>query len=82
MSARTHQAILFKPALEAAIATAGQVGAVGLNVARNGTIMGILLDPRHSDTAAVTAYLRPWLPELARLYCARLVGGGARVSAG
>ena len=82
ISARAHQAILFKPALEAVIALARQVGGLGVNVAHSGTVMGLLLDPRRSDTPAIVAYLQPRLPGLTLLYCTRLVDGGARICIG
>ncbi len=81
ISARAHQDILYKPALEEVIGLARQVGAVGVNVGHSGTVIGILLDPRHADRDAAVAYLRPRLRGAALLHCTRLVDGGGRMDA-
>ncbi|MBI4331338.1 MAG: hypothetical protein HY673_08665 [Chloroflexi bacterium] len=81
LSAVANQSILFKPHLEKAITVAKEVGAAGVNVGHSGTVIGILLDRRVSDTQAVILYVARKLPELKILFSARLVGGGKRVLA-
>lgn len=44
LSAIAHQRVLFKPQLPAALDFARQVGAVGVNVAHSGAVIGVLLD--------------------------------------
>lgn len=47
MSARANQAILFKPHLEDVIKIALDSGAVGVNAAHSGTVIGVLFDKRY-----------------------------------
>jgi len=44
MSALAHQRVLFKPQLPAVLEFAHQIGAVGVNVAHSGAVIGVLLD--------------------------------------
>lgn len=77
LSAQAHQTILYKPALDATLALARQVGAVGVNVGHSGTVIGILLDPRRSDTGAVAGFVKKRLEQVVLLFVTRLVNGGA-----
>lgn len=80
LSARAHQRILYKPQLETVIALARDVGALGVNVAHSGTVIGLLLDPAQADGPATVAYLTTHLPDLESISLHRMVGGGPRFS--
>lgn len=81
LSALAHQAILPKPALPDAMAVAREVGALGVNVAHSGTVIGILIDAC-DDLAGLARCVQERLPALRLLFSTRLVGGGARHHAG
>lgn len=78
LSARTHQRILRKPQLETVIGLAKEVGALGVNVAHSGTVIGLLLDPNQADGHAMAAYLAAHLPGLESISLNRMIGGGPR----
>jgi len=78
LSARTHQALLFKPALDHALALGSEVGAVGVCVGHSGTVIGLLLDPAHTNATRAAEYIQPRLRGLQLLAVTRLVGGGIR----
>ncbi|MBI4288858.1 MAG: GHMP kinase [Chloroflexi bacterium] len=80
VSALANQSILHKPQLEPVMLLARQAGALGVNVAHSGTVIGVLLEAGKHDVSNVTAFLRANLPGLEKVYTARLVGGGARPS--
>lgn len=77
LSARAHQALLPKACLEPVLALAREVGAVGVNVAHSGTLLGILLDPRRTPAAEAQPFLEARLGSTLR--AARVVGGGVSV---
>jgi len=56
------------------------VGALGVNVAHSGTVIGLLLDPSHADGLATVAYLTAHLPGLESISLNRMVGGGPRLA--
>ena len=80
LSARVHQRILYKPQLEAVIGLAREVGALGVNVAHSGTVIGLLLDPGQADGPAMAAYLAAHLPGLESISLNHMVGGGPRLA--
>jgi L-threonine kinase len=80
LSARIHQRILHKPQLETVISLAREVGALGVNVAHSGTVIGVLLDPGHADGPTMVAYLATHLPGLESISLNRMVGGGPRLA--
>lgn len=77
LSALAHQRILYKERLGEVLRLAREVGAVGVNVAHSGTVIGVLLDPTESSAAEVRPYLEARLG--GALWRARLVGGGTQV---
>lgn len=79
ISARVNQEVLFKPQLEKAQSLAREVDALGISVGHSGTVIGILLDSKKSDTKAVAAYLAKKLDDLELLFSCSLVGGGGRL---
>ena len=80
LSARLNQRILFKPQLEKVIGLSREVGAVGVNVAHSGTVIGVMLDPAVHDIDEVASYLRARLHGLKKIYFASAIGGGVRIS--
>ena len=76
LSALANQRILFKPQLEAVLAAAEEVDALGVNVAHSGTVLGVLLDSRLHDAQDVRAWLETRLPGLNFAISCRLTGGG------
>ena len=76
ISALANQEILHNRNLDAAMALARDAGAVGVNVAHSGTVIGLLLPDsgRHAESAAALARQR--LPCLESVMQCRIVGGG------
>ncbi len=77
-SALANQRVLFKPDLEAVMALAEEIGALGVNVAHSGTVIGVLLEPRRDDATGVATWMRQRLPQLHAATHCRLIGGGCR----
>jgi L-threonine kinase len=78
ISALANQAILAKPSLPAVAAIAARHGAVGVNTAHSGTVIGVLFPGRPAPAVADacrTAVVRA-CPELRFLQQARLIAGG------
>ena len=82
LSALVHQQVLFKPHLEAVLELSEQLGAVGINVAHSGTVIGLLLpdEPQLAKRAASLALRQ--LPDLESVLCSRIVGGGVSSTTG
>jgi len=76
VSALTHQQILPKPQLGSVLAFAHQVGAVGVNVAHSGTVLGILFADDPERVAYVATRVQSRLAGIEAMRCHRLVGGG------
>ncbi len=77
ISARANQAILYKPCLEALIEIGEKYGAVGINVAHSGTVMGILFDNTDlSDRKDCIQAVISQCPELNYLNTAKIISGG------
>lgn len=77
LSARSHQTILGKPGLEEFIALAREAGAVGVNVAHSGTVLGLLFDARDNRLREAETVLRRQFNGWPVLSC-RVVGGGVQ----
>ncbi|TEU21862.1 MAG: hypothetical protein E3J21_01435 [Anaerolineales bacterium] len=56
------------------------VGALGVNVAHSGTVIGLLLDPSQADGPAMAAYLAAHLSGLESISLNWMVGGGPRLT--
>ena len=76
LSARANQEILYKPQLEAVIELAETVGAVGVNVAHSGVVIGMLFPDTDADLDATVALVREKLPGLKQVFLCHIVGGG------
>ena len=74
-SALAHQAVLPKPQLPTVLALGQTAGAVGVNVAHSGTVMGLLFDG-NTDRSAAEDEARKRFPDLTAVHDRRLIGGG------
>lgn len=75
-SAAANQQLLYKPQLDAVLRLADELGAVGVNAAHSGTVLGMLfLD---DNDIAENAVSKAWesLFGIHRIYNRRIVGGG------
>ncbi|GFP27503.1 GHMP family kinase ATP-binding protein [Candidatus Hakubella thermalkaliphila] len=79
MSATINQKYLAKPLFEPVLNLAQVRGALGVNVAHSGTVMGILCDPEKTETAELLTDLYHLLPPGVKVRWKKLVAGGARV---
>ena len=74
----SNQKLLYKPQLDAVLRLSDDVGALGVNAAHSGTILGMLFE----DDPELTRYAvsRAWseLPGLRQTYDRRIVDGGIR----
>lgn len=77
LSARAHQAVLPNPLWEQVAALAPTCGALGVNAAHSGTVLGLLFDRRRADLAGARAWLERRLGLPVRTL--ELVGGGVTV---
>lgn len=77
VSARANQAILYKPCLETMIKVGKKHGAVGVNVAHSGTVIGILFDSTNlsGHDECVQAVIEQ-CPDLSYLITAKIISGG------
>ena len=78
ISARASQAVLPKPELVAVLKFAENVGAVGVNVAHSGTVIGVLLDARERMSKSVFHRAKQTFPQAESVHHFRLLGGGVR----
>lgn len=78
LSARAHQAVLPNPLWELGTAVAREVGALGVNVAHSGVVLGLLFDARRADMAALRRFVerKTGLP----VRVLHLVPGGVRAA--
>lgn len=81
LSALCNQKILFKKELEEVISTSYKMGAVGVNVAHSGVVLGVLLPPNYSEIENLKK-------EIIKIYKGnkelnfsetKLIGGGGRI---
>lgn len=77
ISALANQTILFKPSLEGIIELSQRFGAVGVNVAHSGTVVGVLFDKRSSNQilACKTAICKTY-SNTTFLYNVKIISGG------
>ena len=78
ISAQACQKVLAKPQLSQVMEFAASVGAVGVNVAHSGTIIGVLLDARQRRGLSVFRQAKQTFPWLEAIHHFRLLGGGLR----
>jgi L-threonine kinase len=78
MSAKAHQVILANPLLEPALDLAQEVGALGVCRAHSGTVLGLLLDPRRTESRHVQALAVKRFNHGIHVASSSLVSGGPR----
>ena len=76
ISAQASLEVLPKPRLSDVMAFAEEVGAVGINVAHSGTIIGILLDARPRRGKSTFRRAQQAFPDAEKVHHFRLLGGG------
>lgn len=77
-SARLQQSILPKPGLERWLTLAQETGALGVNAAHSGTLIGLLYRPQ-VDRGGIEGFLRSRVDGIARAGWTRSINGGVRV---
>lgn len=83
LSALANQHILYKPCLNTIIKLMEDYGAVGVNTAHSGTVIGLLFPGEKADgLEACTVAVRQACPELEFLRTARLIPGGLTLLGG
>ena len=80
VSAIANQQVLFNPHLESTLELAAQTGAVGVNVAHSGTVIGMLFADDAPVVERAAALAREQLPDLQWLRHSRMVRGGVKLS--
>ncbi len=77
-SSQASQQVLFKPRLPDVAEFAKSVGAVGVNVAHSGAIIGVLLDATERRGKSVFRKAQDTFPKAEAIYHFRLLGGGVQ----
>lgn len=80
LSAIANQAILYKPCLETVINLAKQYGAIGVNAAHSGTVLGVLFrsDQLNHYDDCIQA-IQNSCPEISFIKTVQLISGGLRI---
>ena len=78
LSAAAGQQVLFKPRLPDVIKFADSVGAVGVNVAHSGAVIGVLLDATERRGKSTFRRAQAAFPEAEAIHHLRLLGGGVQ----
>ncbi len=78
LSALTYQAVLPKPQLPTVLSLAQDAGAVGVNVAHSGTVIGLLFRDDSDRTAWAATEASKRLPNLTAIHNCKLIGGGVQ----
>ncbi len=76
ISAEANQQVLFNPHLDAVREFSRQVGAVGVNAAHSGTVLGLLFQEDSALADRATELAMRELDGLESAMCRRIVGGG------
>lgn len=83
LSAVANQTILYKPCLDKVIEIAGRYGAVGVNAAHSGTVLGILFSASEmSQMSSCITTVSAACPGIAYWRTVELIGGGLTVVEG
>ncbi|MBF8299379.1 MAG: kinase [Dehalococcoidia bacterium] len=77
----TYSEVVPRPQLDSLLALAKELGAVGVNTAHSGTVMGLLLPPDEELLVRAEREARWRFPGLESVYRTRLVGGGVQTLA-
>jgi len=76
LSSLANQEILPKPQLPAALELSQDAGALGVNVAHSGTVIGLLFDADAERITWAADSARQRLPEIVALHDCQVIGGG------
>ena len=76
ISALANQRMLYKPLLDAVLNLADELGALGVNVAHSGTVIGMLFEDDEEATSGAAPKVRECLGGIRRVYDRRIVNGG------
>ena len=76
ISAVANQQVLFNPNLDAVLDLSIRVGALGVNVAHSGTVIGLLFPDQHDMAGKAAAIAHRELPGLKTALHRRIIGGG------
>ena len=79
ISSKAGQEILHKPQLDAVMDFAQSVGAVGVNVAHSGTVIGVLVDALERRGRSIFRQAREGFPEAEEVHHFRIFSGGVQV---
>lgn len=79
ISALCNQKILYKPELEKILDIGLKMGAVGVNVAHSGGVIGILLDYEFSDIESLKTKLQEKFKKRFKFYETELITGGGQI---
>ena len=82
LSSLANQAALPKPQLPAALDLGCAAGAVGVNVAHSGTVIGLLFDADADRIKWAARTVPRRLPEVVAVHDCRVIGGGAVMKSG
>jgi L-threonine kinase len=78
ISARANQQVLPKAQLNQVAEFAESIGALGVNVAHSGTVIGVLLDARRKQGKSVLRLAESVFPHAQMMHLFRVIGGGLR----
>lgn len=78
-SARMNQEVLFKAPFEDLLRVSKEVGALGVNCAHSGTVLGVLYEPGGTDEFLLRTRVEKLVGKKAILGNYHLIGGGTRV---
>lgn len=79
ISARCNQHVLLKPELETLLEGTAEAGALGVNCAHSGTVLGVMFDPTRTDGEQLHRRVAELVGEKRILGTYRLVSGGSRL---
>ena len=82
LSSQLNQSVLPKPRLPDAMKLGRDAGALGVNVAHSGTVIGLLFEADAERIAWAAHSARQRLPEIVAIHDCRMIGGGAVVHPG
>jgi L-threonine kinase len=80
ISARCNQHVLLKPELETLVEGTVEAGALGVNCAHSGTVLGVMFDPTRTDGERLHRRVAELVGEERILGTYRLVSGGSRLA--
>ena len=77
ISAQVNQEVLWKPQLDELLHGTRQVGALGVNCAHTGTVLGVMFDPRVTTTDVLIDKIKSLVGRSALMGQHKLIGGGS-----